>query len=76
MVSYLLCVIGELSINDFRRLKEVLVQIKRIDLKNKVDEFEKRVSATRTTPLCAATRQSMSTCILIDILIYFCYDRI
>ena len=58
-VVYLLCIIGELSINDFRRLKEVLVEIKRIDLKNKVDEFEKRVSATRRIPLRAATKQSM-----------------
>ena len=67
-----LCAIGELSINDFRRLKEVLEQLKRIDLKNKVDEFEKKVSATRRLPLRAATKQSMSTCILINILLHFC----
>ena len=45
--------------NDFRRLKEVLMQIKRIDLKNKVEEFEKKVAATKRIPLCATVKRSM-----------------
>ena len=53
-----LCFIGEMSINDFRRLKEVLVEIHRIDLKNKVEEFEKKVAATGKIPLRSAIKQS------------------
>ena len=55
----LLCVIGELSMNNFHRLKEVLVEIKRIDLKNRVEEFEKKLAATRRIPLNATVKQSM-----------------
>ena len=58
-----MCAVGELSINDFRRLKEVLVQLKRIDLKNKVEEFEKKVVATRRIPLCSTIKQGMSLCL-------------
>ena len=55
----LLCVIGELSMSNFHRLKEVLVEIKRIDLKNRVEEFEKKLAATRRIPLNATVKQSM-----------------
>lgn len=54
-----MCLTGEMSINDFRRLKEFLVQLHRIDLKNKVEEFEKKVAATRRIPLRSTIKQSM-----------------
>lgn len=51
--------IGELSTNDFRRLKELLVELKRIDLKNRVEEFEKKIGATGRIALQSSTKQSM-----------------
>lgn len=66
-----MCVTGELSINDFRRLKELLVQIKRVDLKNRVDEFEKKIAATRRIPLCSTVKQSM-----LSNSFYMCHDII
>ena len=59
MTKPIMCLIGEMSINDFRRLKEVLVELHRIDLKKKVEEFEKKVGATRRIPLHSAIKQSM-----------------
>lgn len=47
-----------MSINDFRRLKEVLAEIHRIDLRKKVEEFEKKVAATRRIPLHSTIKQS------------------
>ena len=59
MTKRIMCFIGEMSIHNFHRLKEVLVELHRIDLKKKVEEFEKKVGATRRIPLHSAIKQSM-----------------
>ena len=51
--------IGELSINNFTRLKEVLVTLKRIDLKNRVEEFEKKIASTRRVVLHSKPKRGM-----------------
>jgi len=50
---------GELSINNFHRLKEVLVELKRIDLQKRVIEFEQKISATRRVVLQSKPKQGV-----------------
>ena len=53
--------VGELSFNDFHCLKKILAQIKTMDLKHEVEEFEKKIGATRRIPLYSTIKKSMLT---------------